>query len=97
MRKILTTALLILTPILSHAHGYNHRHHGYGWVTPIIIGGVVGYAIANHPRPNNPPPVYIEQNFPVTCPFGSQPVFNRVWVVDPWGRYMQQNQFLGCQ
>ena len=58
MKKILISlALLMVTvPALAQHWNHGHRHHGharhYGqgnWVVPIIIGGVVGAAIANRP------------------------------------------------
>jgi hypothetical protein len=58
MKKVLILiALLIISiPALAQHWSHGHRHHGharyYGhnnWVVPIIIGGVVGAAIANRP------------------------------------------------
>jgi hypothetical protein len=59
MKKILISlALLMVTvPVLAqhwrhghHGHHGHARHYGQGnWVVPIIIGGVVGAAIANRP------------------------------------------------
>jgi hypothetical protein len=61
MKKILISlALLMVTmPALAQHWNHGHRHHGharyyghYGhnnWVAPMIIGGVVGAAIANRP------------------------------------------------
>ena len=51
--QILTLASLILVSGVSQAnpnHYYPHHHrHGhstpYGWVAPLVIGGVVGYVI----------------------------------------------------
>ena len=58
MKKILISlALLMVTvPALAQHWNHGHRHHGHarhyghgGWIAPIIIGGVVGAAIANRP------------------------------------------------
>ena len=61
MKKILILSALLLATVPAVAQHWNHghRHHGparhygyYGqgnWVVPIIIGGVVGAAIANRP------------------------------------------------
>lgn len=58
MKKILISlALLMVTvPALAQHWNHGHRHHGHaryyghsGWVAPLIIGGVVGAAIANRP------------------------------------------------
>ena len=58
MKKLLVAlSLLALTGSALAQHGHHgYRHHGppvyYGggnWVAPLIIGGVVGAAIANRP------------------------------------------------
>jgi len=45
----ITLASLILASGTSQANPNQHRRHGYyqpfGWVAPLVIGGVVGYAI----------------------------------------------------
>ena len=59
MKKFLAVLLLTLAsvPVMAqHYHG-GYRHHGHpvyyggggGWIAPLIIGGVVGAAIANRP------------------------------------------------
>ena len=41
----------------NHHHGY--RGHGHaGWVAPLVIGSVVGYAIATRPQPQ---PIIVQQ------------------------------------
>ena len=44
----------------ANAHGWDHRYHGGGyrndWVAPLIVGGVVTYALT---RPQ--PPVIVQQ------------------------------------
>ena len=65
MKKFLAVLLLtVSSTVMAGPHGYHgsnlgpyhHRHHGHvryyghaGWVAPLIIGGVVGAAIANRP------------------------------------------------
>lgn len=50
--------VLVLPAQAQHRHGHHHHHHGrYHWVAPVIIGGVVTYALT---RPQQPP-VYVEQ------------------------------------
>ena len=58
MKKILISFALLLVSVTALAQHWNHghRHHGHaryyghgGWVAPLIIGGVVGAAIANRP------------------------------------------------
>jgi hypothetical protein len=67
------------------------HHHGGGWNqvwVPLIIGGVVGAAIANKPAqaepipapmvvvPQSPNGQIILQNTSVVCPEGTAPFFN---------------------
>ena len=77
MKKILVAlSLLALTGTAvaqhwqHHWHHHNYRHHGYihgggngNWVAPLILGGVVGAAIANNRRQEpivlQQPPVYV--------------------------------------
>lgn len=74
--KIATFASLILASVASQAnpnyHHFGHRHHGgSGWVAPLVIGSVVGYAIAARPNPvvvQQPPVVYPNTVPPV--PYG---------------------------
>ena len=80
MKRILAVLLLTLVSVpamAQHWHGHGIRHgHGYyggsgGWVAPLIIGGVVGAAIANsretvvvQPQPPvvvQNPPVYVQR------------------------------------
>jgi hypothetical protein len=57
MKKLITLILLTLSAsAMAQHYGHGHRHHGHAryhgqgnWVVPIIIGGVVGAAIANRP------------------------------------------------
>lgn len=60
MKKILVASLLVFTGS-AFAHGYNgyyhhHYHNHNNWVAPLIIGGMVGYAI-NRPQVVTAPPV----------------------------------------
>ena len=81
MKKVLAVLLLTLAAVPAmaqhwHGHGIRHGHPGYyggggGWVAPLIIGGVVGAAIANsretvvvQPQPSvvvQNPPVYVQR------------------------------------
>lgn len=75
MNKIMAIAAICMAfSVPAHADGWRHGprpgyHHGggYGWVAPLIIGGVVGYAIAQ-PRPVPPPVVYTNPQ-PVYGPY----------------------------
>jgi hypothetical protein len=76
MKKALAILMLIAgTSALAHGPVYRphpHYSHGYGWVVPTIIGGVVGYEIARQQQPvvvqqqpvivQNPPIVYQPQS-----------------------------------
>ena len=64
MKRILAIAVLVLSsvPAMAQYHGprYNHHYHGYyrggggGWVAPLVLGGVVGYALTR------PDPVVVQ-------------------------------------
>jgi hypothetical protein len=66
MKKfLLSCVLLISTSAMAQHHGHwEHRGGGWGWVAPVVIGGVIGYEIAQ-PRPpvviSQQPPVIIQQ------------------------------------
>lgn len=60
MKKILAIAILALAAVPAvaqhrgnHGHyGHHHRATGHGnWVAPLILGGVVGYAITRNNEP----------------------------------------------
>lgn len=82
-----------------HRHHHHHHHNRAHWVAPAIIGGLIGYTIANTARSESVPSVvYIEQT-PINgfCPLSYRPVFQTVYLYDRWGRMIPQQQFLGCQ
>ena len=66
--QTITLASLIMVSGASQANPYYHHHHRgyynpYGWVAPLVIGGVVGYVIT---RPQTvviqqPPNIYQPQ------------------------------------
>lgn len=67
MKKLLTVLLLTVsaTAFAQHHHGWRHYGHhsgpGFGyWVAPLIIGGVVGAAIAKENQQSYPP-VIVQQ------------------------------------
>ncbi len=79
--KTLIALVLLFGTALAQANPYYHRHHGYkhaprvihhhgSWdrvVVPLIIGGVVGAAIANNrAEAQTPPPVVYQP--PVIVP-----------------------------
>lgn len=99
--KQLLIVLTLLFAVPSWAQhpgrGIQHHHgHHNDWVAPLIIGGVVGYALAQ-PRVYTapPPPVVVyPQN---TCPYPYIPFYNRVWALDVYGRQVLVDQFAGCR
>ena len=69
----LVFALMSVTSFAQHRpHGsyghWQHRHHVYSpghWMTPLIIGGVAGYAISRaQTPPSTPSVVYVPQGLP---------------------------------
>ena len=74
MKKILISLalLIVAVPAMAQWHG-GYRYHGHpgyysggNWVAPLIIGGVVGAAIANRPVQTEtvivqPQPVILQQ------------------------------------
>ena len=65
MNKVITlvfaSMLLIANSSQANPNHWSHSHHrgGPGWIAPIVIGGVLGYALAQ-PRVvvASPPPMY---------------------------------------
>jgi len=83
--QTLTLASMILASGISQAnpnhHGPNHGYHNhYGWVAPLVIGGVVGYAITR------PQTVIVQQ--PVMYPNTQPPV--------PYGYHYEQILDANC-
>jgi hypothetical protein len=63
--KRLAALLLVLSATTAMAQHHHHGHWerrggGWGWVAPVVIGGVIGYELAQ-PRP----PVVVTQQPPV--------------------------------
>lgn len=80
MKRLLMATVLVLAsvPIQAqhrHPYGYatgasphhhNHRHHSHGtWLAPLIVGGVVGYALTRPAPQVIEQPVYVERSVPV--------------------------------
>lgn len=64
MRKLIVAVLMFGTMNAAIAGPHGHHHHGGGnsWVAPVILGGVVGYAMASANRP----PVYVNTSPAIT-------------------------------
>ena len=66
MKKLLIVLLLTVSATAFAQHNHHWRHHGHRnvgpgfgyWIAPLVIGGVVGAAIA---KENQQPPVFIQQ------------------------------------
>lgn len=68
MKKLIVVLLLAGTSTVASAHGYGY-HGGYhgtsvDWVAPALIGGIVGYQLAQ-PRYVTPAPTVIYQQAPI--------------------------------
>ena len=54
MKKLLLLLTLITLTATAHEgfrhYGYRGGCYGCGWVAPALIGGVIGYEIANRPK-----------------------------------------------
>ena len=103
MKKLALALTLLLTATAASAHGYYRGGgygHGYyrggcygcGWVAPAVIGGVIGYELAQpyYAPPAvtyvQPPVTYIQQPAPsVACPAGQNSV------------YFSNGAFAGCR
>lgn len=102
MKKVLL-AFALASLITSVQAQHYHRHNNHNWVAPAIIGGIIGYALANNhadPAPLAPPPpvvYYPQNNFVYSCPLGFRPIYSRVWTTDRWGRAFMVDNFIGCQ
>ena len=74
MKKLLITTLLLIstTAMAQHHHGHwERRGGGWGWVAPAVVGGVIGYGLAQ-PRTvvvQQPVPVYYPNTYP-PVPYG---------------------------
>jgi hypothetical protein len=101
MKKIFLLTLMSLISINAYAQHRHHRHyhnHAPNWVAPVIIGGIVGYALANNQAQAAPPAVYYSNpHNTFACPLGFSPVFTRTWTHDRWGRSILVDNFVGCQ
>ena len=78
MKKFLLLLIFASTTAMAqHHHGYwRHGNGGWNWVAPAIIGGVIGYEIAQ-PRP----PVVVIQQPPT---YVTPPVVVTTDVCSPW-------------
>jgi hypothetical protein len=68
MKKI----LIVIFLLISTAHAFEprryepHYHGGNGWIAPVLLGGVIGYELAQPPR-YVPVPQYVPAPSYVFC------------------------------
>jgi len=85
MKRLILALMLLAMPTLAmtqprghgqyatavpHHHHHHHRGHGYHWVAPLIIGGIVGAAITHanaQPTVIQTVPPVIVQNGQAIC------------------------------
>ena len=99
MKKILFLSLCLMFATNVNSQHRHHHHHGHYWLAPALVGGIVGYALANNRVEAAPPPVVYYQNntAPIVCPLGLNPVYSRAYLYDRWGRLVPVDNFVGCQ
>ena len=73
MKKLIALALLTLAVSVQAQHHHHHQRGG-NWMAPVIVGGVIGYALTrNHYEPVYnygyvpPPPVVVQQPMRANC------------------------------
>ena len=80
MKKFIFALLMLSGTVGMAQPGFRYHHHGYypgyGWVAPVVIGGVIGYEIAQ-PRP----PVVVTQQPPIII---QQPQVIQTQNCSPW-------------
>lgn len=76
MKKLLLALLLTITSntALAHGPGYGYYHGGNDWIVPMVVGGAVGYLLAQ------PRVVYVQTPPRVIT---VEPVYQYMWVTDP--------------
>ena len=74
MKKLITLSLLVLAVSAQAQHRHHHRQGGGNWVAPVIVGGVIVYALTrNYYEPVYnygyvpPPPVVVQQPMRSAC------------------------------
>ena len=71
MKKLIS---LILVTMAVSAQAQHHHRHGGNWIAPVVVGGVIGYALTrNYYEPVYnygyvpPPPVVVQQPARLAC------------------------------
>jgi hypothetical protein len=62
MKKVILVLTLSLAATCYAQHGHwAYRNGGWGWVSPAIVGGVIGYELARPPVVYSGQPVVVQQ------------------------------------
>lgn len=86
MKKLIAILALVSTSAFAQHHNYNHYRGGGNWVAPLIVGGVITYAITRNQLQSEPPvivqqPVYnnpsMVYNLPSAPYVGAVPLYER--------------------
>jgi hypothetical protein len=98
MKQIVLACLIAisLSACAQSHHGHRHAHHHHNrtnsdWVAPLIIGGIIGYAVTQNSQVQTP------VGPPTPCAPGYYPITERIWVQDIYGRYVQVDRVIGCR
>lgn len=72
--KMLLIVFLMMFGSTAFAHGYSRGYHAnrphYNWVSPVIIGGAIGYGLGRYYSPPviiQSAPVYVAPQPTLTC------------------------------
>jgi len=78
MKKVLLALLLTIASNTALAHGpgygYGYYRTGNDWIVPLVVGGAVGYLLAQ------PRVVYVQ---PPPRVITVEPVYQYMWITDP--------------
>ena len=81
---LLLTAACSANPPHRGGHYYGgHNHGGGNWIAPLVVGGIIGYAIAERPQS----PVIVERPVYPTVP---------VYPAPPYGYHYEQILDASC-
>jgi hypothetical protein len=79
-QKKIVSALFVSTMLFSSiASAHEYYRNNAEWVTPMIVGGVIGYVIKSQQQR----PLIINQPPKVISPPGAAPLYQYQWVFDP--------------
>ena len=98
---VMSTLFAFCSTAQAHEREYEWRHHdNHGWFwAPVIIGGIVGYELAQ-PRVQPAQPTIITAPPPVSpqyCAYPTSAVYTQVYVIDQYGQQVLTYRFEGCR